>query len=238
MSSRGRLLTLFILLVVTAVCVRLGFWQLARLEERRADRAVAEAARELPEFTIVDGRETGLGGRHVVATGIYDRDHELILRGQAYREAPGVFVVTPLRLSGSDAAVLVLRGFVPAPDAVTAEVADLDEPGVQTVRGVAQILTEREDDGALLERTQGATWRGLDRSALAERLPYPLAEVYVIQSPDSALPRSPRRVSPPPLDDGPHLSYAIQWFAFATIAVVGGTVLLGRKRSEGRGPVP
>jgi surfeit locus 1 family protein len=29
------------------------------------------------------------------------------------------------------------------------------------------------------------------------------------------------RVPPPPLGDGPHLSYALQWFAFATVALVG-----------------
>ncbi|MEX0691889.1 MAG: SURF1 family protein [Gemmatimonadales bacterium] len=35
-------------------------------------------------------------------------------------------------------------------------------------------------------------------------------------------------VTPPALDDGPHLSYAIQWFLFATIFLVGGVVLAVR----------
>jgi cytochrome oxidase assembly protein ShyY1 len=34
------------------------------------------------------------------------------------------------------------------------------------------------------------------------------------------------------LDDGPHLSYAIQWFAFATIAVVGAGIVVARTRRE------
>ena len=33
--------------------------------------------------------------------------------------------------------------------------------------------------------------------------------------------RVPQRVPTPPLDEGPHLSYAIQWFSFAAIALAG-----------------
>jgi surfeit locus 1 family protein len=68
-------------------------------------------------------------------------------------------------------------------------------------------------------------------------MPYPIADVYIVQSPDPALPQSPRRIEPPALDDGPHLSYAIQWFAFAVIAIVGAAALVG-KGSAARRPVP
>jgi surfeit locus 1 family protein len=59
-------------------------------------------------------------------------------------------------------------------------------------------------------------------------MPYEVAPVYIRQAPDSALPRFPRRLEPPAIDDGPHLSYAIQWFAFAAMAMVFGVVLLKR----------
>jgi cytochrome oxidase assembly protein ShyY1 len=52
--------------------------------------------------------------------------------------------------------------------------------------------------------------------------------VYVVEEETGPRDQFPRRVELPPLDDGPHLSYAIQWFAFATIAV-GGAVLWLRK---------
>jgi len=38
----------------------------------------------------------------------------------------------------------------------------------------------------------------------------------------------PARSPPQPLDEGPHLSYAIQWFSFATIAIVGTLVAVLR----------
>jgi cytochrome oxidase assembly protein ShyY1 len=37
----------------------------------------------------------------------------------------------------------------------------------------------------------------------------------------------------PALDDGPHLSYALQWFAFALIGVVGAGVVAVRARRPG-----
>jgi surfeit locus 1 family protein len=81
----------------------------------------------------------------------------------------------------------------------------------------------------LLVNNGKETWRRLDLPTLRARIPFPLIDVYILQSPDSGLPRYPRRLEPPALNDGPHLSYAVQWFAFATIAIVGGTIFAFRK---------
>jgi surfeit locus 1 family protein len=61
-------------------------------------------------------------------------------------------------------------------------------------------------------------------------LPYSLLPVYVLLQSQQPPQDLPAIVPVPTLDEGPHLSYAIQWFAFATIAVVGGAVLLLRDR--------
>jgi cytochrome oxidase assembly protein ShyY1 len=45
--------------------------------------------------------------------------------------------------------------------------------------------------------------------------------VIVLDGDPASHGRIPPRVPPPPLDEGPHKSYAIQWFSFAIIAVVG-----------------
>ncbi|HEX2250165.1 MAG TPA: SURF1 family cytochrome oxidase biogenesis protein, partial [Gemmatimonadales bacterium] len=80
--------------------------------------------------------------------------------------------------------------------------------------------------GAPLTRGQQTTWARLDRQALEERLPYAIYPVYIRQQPESAGRTFPRRLASPELNDGPHLAYAIQWFAFAAIALVFAGVFL------------
>ena len=56
----------------------------------------------------------------------------------------------------------------------------------------------------------------------------------VKQSPDSALPRFPRRLDPPPMDQGPHLAYAVQWFLFAGLAAAFAVLVVGRSGRRAR----
>jgi surfeit locus 1 family protein len=232
MSPTTRRIAIVGLLFVTAIFVRLGFWQVARLRERRAENQAVLAARVRPALDLGAGAARTaeeLSDRWIEARGVYDREHEIVLRGQALQGAPGVYVVTPLRLAGGEAAVLVLRGFVPAPDAVRADVDSLAEPGTVRVRGLATPIGS--GGGKPLEHAGRTTWARLDLDALRERVPYPLLPVVVRQTPDPSLPRSPRRLPAPELDDGPHLSYAIQWFLFAGMAVAFAVLVVGRTNS-------
>ena len=237
MSPRTRLVLVVLLVVAGVVCIRLALWQLTRLRERRAANATISSALARPEVHLDSVPPESLAFRRVRASGEYDHAHEFVIRGQAHRERPGVTVVTPLRLRGRNDAVLVLRGFVAAADATTADLDSLAEPGEHTVRGSARPLGHREDGGARIVRAGRTTWRGLDSAAVAAALPYPVLPIVIQQTPDSTLPRFPRRLPPPALDDGPHLSYTIQWFAFATIAIVGGVGLIAQpRRSTARAP--
>ena len=67
-------------------------------------------------------------------------------------------------------------------------------------------------------------------------LPYPVSPLYLVATvADTTKPVRERvaRLPAPTLDEGPHLSYAIQWFAFAAIALIGGaTVAVRERRSD------
>jgi surfeit locus 1 family protein len=221
MPRRSRLLLVIPLLIAAAVCVRLGFWQVHRLQARRAANAHALAARAEPEIDLAQRPPgTPFANRRVRATGTFDRAHEMVLRGQVL-SVPGVELLTPLRLAGrGDTAVLVDRGFVPSPDAATLPDAPFDEPGEREVRGLAAPLESAPDSGQPLSHQGRTTWRRPDLGAARARLPYPVLDIVLLQTPDSAAPSFPRRREARALDDGPHLSYAIQWFAFATMAVI------------------
>ena len=114
---------------------------------------------------------------------------------------------------------------MPAADAVNADLEGLDQPGPITVSGIALPIPS-EHDGAPLQSRGHTTWRRLDRDSVTARLPYPVLGVYVVwDSTDQRASGGPARLWPvslAPLDDGPHLNYAIQWFAFAVIGIVGG----------------
>ena len=114
-------LTLFAVVVV-AVCVRLGLWQLDRLEGRREvnDRYAAGLAmppRPLEDLLLEDG---ALAYRRATATGRYDTEREVILYGRPLAGRPGNHVLTPLLLADGRA-IVVDRGWVPF---------EMDEPPV------------------------------------------------------------------------------------------------------------
>ena len=228
-SSRSRWVGVAALLLVSAVCARLGVWQLSRLHQRRAINAAILRARTEPPISLdaPGARDSAsLAHRWVSATGRYDRGRELVLRGQAYMGTPGVYVVTPLRLRDSDTALLVLRGFVPAADAVRADLGPLDETGEVSVTGLAEPIGSGGGQPLVVEGS--STWARLDLRALRGALPYPVLPVALRQLPDSALPRYPRRLDAPEVDDGPHLNYAVQWFLFSVMGIAFALVVVAR----------
>ena len=221
MHPRGRdLLGVGLALVVAATCVRLGFWQLARLHQRQARNASARAGWALPPLEL--GGTTPLDSvrnRRVHVRGVYDFDHERLWRPHMLEEAPGVDLVTPLRLADG-VAVLVDRGWVASADAYHVDERAYREPEAADVVGLALAAP----------RTRG----DVDPARLKDSLPYALLPFVVQQLPDSvaAAPAgSPRRLPPPELTNGPHLSYVIQWFSFAVIIVVG-SIALFRKAAR------
>ena len=235
MTPRARSLLFFGGTVVAAlVFIRLGIWQASRLAERRAENAAALAARDEPVLSLDTrlaqdgGPGAGLANRRVSVTGRYDHAAEIIIRGQSEGGVPGVRLVTPLRPLSGDTALLVQRGYVPSPDARTVDIAKVEEPGVVWVRGIAYPV-DTTAAGEPLEEGGQLTWRRVDLRAIRERLPYPVSPWLILHEADTTAPLGLRRDEPPPLDDGPHLSYAIQWFAFAiTALVVGGIVGFGK----------
>ncbi len=237
MTARTRSLFFFGgTVVLAAVFARLGIWQLSRLGERQAINRAAAAARALPPLYLDDPSQTAglsptaLTNRRVAVTGRYDHAADIVIRGQSEGGVPGVRIVTPLRLLGGDSAVLVQRGYVTSPDARRVNLGQLKEEGVRVVSGLAFALADSGQSGEPLDLDGQLTWRRLELSALRARLPYPLRGYVILQTPDTSLPKLPRRDEPRALNNGPHLSYAIQWFGFAVTALVVGGIVGFRRR--------
>jgi surfeit locus 1 family protein len=238
--SAGGLAAAVLVLLAAAICVRLGVWQLDRLEQRRARNAALATALAQPPVVLDAGTAAALARepaaalyRRVRVRGVYRPDGEVVLRGRSYQGQPGVHLLTPLVLAEGGPAVLVERGWVPAADAATIDPAPLGEPGVQEVEGMLQLFPPAAGQGVPATLEAGGrrllTLRRLDTAALDAYSPVPLLPFYVQQLPDPALREPPVRLAPPPLDDGPHLSYALQWFGFAAVFLIGLAVLALRR---------
>lgn len=223
-------------LVVTVVCVRLGFWQLDRLQGRRffnarfaAGMAVAPQAidRLLPRSGSPPQDPTY---RRVRAQGVYDTAEEVILYGRTLNERPGNHVLTPLVLP--DGRVLIVdRGWVPF------------EMDVPPVAAAAPPATSVEVTGLLVPSEPGDPGDGpattmvrVDLARLGRQIDRPLLPYYLQlrrQTPPQpgTLPAHPPA---PELTEGPHLGYTLQWFAFATIAFGGFWLLVWHDSRDDR----
>jgi cytochrome oxidase assembly protein ShyY1 len=214
----GHLLALGLLVLF----VSLGFWQLRRLDERNDTNALVAARAQLAPEPVGDLIDPGASNgdadeirfRAIEATGTYaDTDATVTVRSTQGGGSGGrVFSVLDL---GTGESVIVLRGFVgPQQDGTLAEPAP--PAGAVTVDGVAFPR----------HRLESVTRQALDDLPDQDRLLPVIVQAQDVD--DEALVPVP----PPDLSDGPHLSYAIQWFLFAAVGVVGYPFLLRTRARE------
>lgn len=216
--------------VAAAVCMRLGFWQLSRLGERRAWRALVERRERMAplDLATLTGPADSLTYRAARVRGTFDFAHQIVVTNRVVNEVTSVYVVTPLRYG--DRAVLVERGWTPSADGYAAPLAALAEPDTATVTGILVPVPPGEVPDT-------AAWplhvRRDAPASLSGHLPYPLFPLVLRRTGTTRTP--PRGLVPlaaPVLDNGPHLAYAIQWFSFAAIAIVGPVILYWSRRRE------
>lgn len=234
----------FVVLLIVAMVVA-GFWQLGRYNDRRDTNAQVTERLEEPlvdigEMVSVDD-PFGVGDdvrfRLASATGEYQLDDEVLVLNRSLNGAPGYWVLTPLLLDDGSA-VVVNRGWIPfrfEPGTPRSETAA--PSGTVTVVGMVRRTVEPE--GIQSGDEEGVVLEALARPDLAryqQQLDYPVLPVIVqLEAQEPAPADLPVALPRPALDDGPHLSYAFQWFIFATIGVIGYPLALRRiAGSEGR----
>jgi surfeit locus 1 family protein len=214
---------------VAATCVRLGIWQLDRLRGRREINAAIAAGLARPprplEELLADTPPGSLAYRRVSVTGTYEPRDELVLYGRSLDGRNGNHLLTPLVPSDGGPTVIVDRGWIPF---------EMDDPPVEAAAPPGGEVTVT---GALYppDDTGGAaidsrTVSRIDLDQISATLGEDVVPVYVLLASQAPPQSGDLPVAPPlpALTEGPHLSYAFQWFAFATIALVGLVVLVRR----------
>lgn len=218
-------------LLLVFTMVNLALWQFRRLDEKRDFNAEVRSHQDASPRPVeeilpagFDGDPADLQWYEVTATGNYLNDEQVLVVNVSQDGTPGVDAVVPLQLD--DGRVLIVnRGFVPSgvavPAAPSGEVEIVGRLRPNQRRGTGQLSDPAEGELTEIHR--------IDVDRLQMQLDDTVLPMYVdllASSPpepaDQIVP-----VAAPELDDGPHLSYAIQWIIFS-IAVIVGWVLAVR----------
>ncbi len=243
MFSRKWILTTLLVIAAIGVMVRLGIWQLERLEKRQAFNARVSAQISQPPLELsgnaLNAELTQMEYRSVVVRGTYVPEDEIALRNQYWNNQWGVHLVTPLKISGSDEFVLVDRGWIPGDAYQSGDWSPFIESGEVTVNGVIRLSQTRAELGRRSDPTPAEgdsplkTWNFVNIPRLAEQMKKSLLPVYIQQAPDPAWSGLPHRSQPElDLSEGPHMGYALQWFLFAAILGIGYPFYLQRQEAR------
>lgn len=210
--------------------VRAGTWQIERLHEKQArNRLIAERSDGPPvdiERVDVDAARY----QRVRVRGRFVDDERVLIRNRAFQGTNGYHLVTPfIRTDGS--VLLVLRGWIGLNDRPPPS-----PSGTLTIEGLL-LESQRRRFGPKDPPTGTLTILArldVERIAqqLAERPVYPLFLQLTSPAPPPNV--EPNIVDPPARDEGPHRSYAIQWFLFAVIVIIGYPMLLRRRAAQAR----
>jgi len=229
------------------LAIRLGFWQIDRNAQRQAKVNQIQAIQSMPvldldQLPIPQGIED-MEYRQVVATGKFDFEHQVALRNQVRSRMtgtdPGYALVTPLVLSNGWV-VLVERGWIPmeydSPDAW----AQFDEPGTIKVDGFIRKSMEKGELGStLVDPTLSPGqekldfWNYINLPRMQEQLPYELLPIYIQQASSENQEELPYPLAvEPDLDPGAHLGFAMQWFFYAGLLLIGYPIWLKKQNKK------
>ena len=218
-----------LVIIASIVMIRLGIWQLDRLAGRRAFNA--QVLSQINELTlpltdaVISSDLEALEFRTVLIEGEYDLANTLVLGNQVWDEQIGVHLLTPLKVADTEAVILVDRGWIPFEDWQNREISIYDETEPVRVEGMLRVTQTKLGLRDCLDETAGEApfqvWC-LALDGIASYLPYDLLSVYLIQAPNGEQTTPPYRAIPQiEITEGPHQGYAVQWFTFAAILLIG-----------------
>jgi cytochrome oxidase assembly protein ShyY1 len=211
--------TLVVLLFATACYTLLAPWQFRRHHERSATNAAVQAsftAAPAPFETLGPGSEWRLA----TLRGSYLPDGETLARLRTVQGEPAYEVLTPFQLTDGPV-VLVDRGFLRPNDAI--QVGDYPAPPAGEVSLVARVRVDETDPqhrDAFSDNTNGGRRQvyAIDSRTVARATGLPIRPGYLQLEAGSPGVLGPLPL--PELDAGPFLSYALQWLAFGTMALL------------------
>jgi len=216
-----------------------GLWQWDRRGQAVAAINVLEANwdRDPQELMSVEGLSpTSDQWTPVLVRGEYAPEDQMLVRTRPRGGQVGFEVLVPLR-SGTGSTVVVNRGWIP-----TGESSDFPDVVPEVPTGEVSVVA-RIKPGEPTLRGRGAPegqLPSIDLGAMEKAVGYDLETEFFLlldsETPQSAV--APLPSLRPVLDEGPHLSYTLQWFVFALLALIAFVALLRQEARQEAGITP
>lgn len=213
---------LAVAVVFAVVCVLLSNWQVSRLEEKRLENSrVLQNYENAPipldeALAAPESWEDNLEWTPVSVTGSYLVDEQVLVRNRPRNGQPGFEVLTPLRLSNGTVFV-VDRGWLP-----TGNAQDLPDVVPAPPTGDVTVTARLKPGEPALQGRSAAEGQmaTVELAQFDDRLDAPVyTGAYGLMASETPAPAEDRPLPAfkPELDEGSHLSYALQWIVFGLL---------------------
>lgn len=219
------MVTLITLLAMTGF-IRLGFWQLDRMNEKRflagiiADR-MSQKAFLIKQDNIKLLRETDLEYQRIEIKGHYEMENQFFLDNKKYQGKIGFHLIVPFRIKSTQQYLLVNRGWVPMGHSRQ------DLPKVETPRGLITLFgriqksdKQRFRPGVLKPSEGiGGIWLYIDTKYFSDLTSYDLLPLVLLldKNDEHGFVREWPAFK---ANTEMHMGYAFQWFVFALLSLV------------------
>ena len=214
--------------------LNLGFWQLSRLDEKRNFNSVLSTHSSTPVQSLdvavpAKWNKATSEWLRVSVTGSYDFSKAVTIINRSQDGTAGYNSVVPFT-STNNRTILVNRGFVPlvmeAPVAPTEEI---------EIIGYLRASQSRSALGPIDSTEAGNTeFQRFDIPLISAHVGKTIEPMFLQLITESPAGESqwPAKVALPPLDEGTHMSYALQWFFFCLVAFTAWVVVIRRKITQ------
>ncbi|WP_411720965.1 SURF1 family protein [Mycetocola sp.] len=213
---------LAVAVVFAVVCVLLSNWQVSRLDEKKLENSRVLDNYEndpIPLDNVLpstDAWDDDLEWTPVTVTGSYLVEDQVLVRNRPRNGQPGFEVLTPLQVS--DGSVFIVdRGWLP-----TGNAQDLPDVVPAPPTGEVTVTARLKPGEPALQGRSAAEGQiaTVELSQFDDRLDTPVyTGAYGLMASETPAPVDARPLPAlkPELDEGSHLSYALQWIVFGLL---------------------
>jgi cytochrome oxidase assembly protein ShyY1 len=230
---KPRLIPALATLLAFLLFVHLGNWQADKGERRAAEIHQFKMRAQQGAYLVGSGllEAASVQDAPVTVRGHYLPAQQFYIDNRQEDGKPGVYLVTPLEVSGSQTRVLINRGWLPWADRQSPLPTVVTPGGELQVSGIAAIpsskkfflMPDHQDERPNL-------WSRLDLDRFIAQQREPTQSFVILQSPGSVADGLVRHWPEPEDRVAMHRSYSMQWYGMAAALLIFFCVASVRKR--------